>query len=73
MSFDRWVRHVDALMSRRYLITTTDAGWSASDLLRHFNDGVEAAAFVRWFGDKYDLTSVFEIGLQRRARRAFRP
>ncbi len=64
MNFGQWIRRVDALMLRRYLITMADAGWSAPDLRRHFDDGVDPVTFVNWVGMKYALTDALEVGLR---------
>ena len=42
-------------MMRDYAIDTSDAGLSEEDIARFFADGDAPEAFVRWFGDKYDL------------------
>ncbi len=58
MNFDEWQRDVDARMQKDFAITLGDAGIDRADLSRYFHQKVEFAEFVRWFAEKYDLTSV---------------
>ena len=51
----KWVGDVDRLMKRHWRIGTAAAGLSDAELTHHWGDGTEAAAFVAWFAEKYDL------------------
>lgn len=52
---DAWVGEVNRLMQQDWCIDTADAGLSDEDLDRYWRDGEDAAAFVAWFAEKYDL------------------
>ena len=50
-----WVKQVDVLMKRDWLINTSDAGLSEEDVLRYWSHGETPDEFVAWFAEKYDL------------------
>lgn len=52
---DVWTAEVDRIMKRDWCIDTADAGLTDDDLTRYWRSGEEAAAFVAWFAEKYDL------------------
>lgn len=58
--FSVWRRKVDRLMNLEYAITIVDAGIDDFDLRKHWGTRMHATEFVKWFGVKYDLTSVTE-------------
>lgn len=50
-----WLAEVDRLMKRDWCIDIADAGISAGDLARYWQNGAEPFEFVEWFAEKYDL------------------
>jgi len=56
LSFKKWRRAADAVMSDTYGINTDDAGLDEW-LKDHWRSGEAPGSFVEWFGRKHDLTS----------------
>lgn len=55
MDSARWVWTVDRLLQRDWCLSVEDAGIDEDRLTRAWADGEDAAAFVAWFAEKYDL------------------
>lgn len=61
-----WVQTVDRLLRQHWCLSVADAGIDEDQLTRAWRDGEDAAAFVAWFAQKYDLIR-FEPRLVRSA------
>ncbi len=62
--FVEWKRMADSIMSAIYGIDTNDAGLDDERLRSHWTAGEKPEAFVEWFGQKYDLISKREMGIE---------
>jgi len=65
MPYAKWREAVDRRLLEIYCITIADAGFDEKYLTDLWQSNEEPFAFVKWFGNKYDLTSVWEVGLER--------
>jgi len=68
-----WVKEVDRIMLGEFCIDLSDAGADRGDVLRYWKFGESPAAFVEWFGEKYDLITRDQWDPFGVARRAIRP
>lgn len=55
----------DAVLSTIYGIDMNDAGLDDERLRTHWSSGETPNEFVHWFGQKYDLITKREIGIER--------
>ena len=55
MNRTAWGVSVDRLMTQDWCIDAADAGLSAQELDRYWQQGETPEAFVAWFAEKYDL------------------
>jgi hypothetical protein len=62
--FKRWKITVDAAMRKNYGIDSEDAGIDDERLKSHWAAGDAPKRFVQWFGDKYDLLSKRDMGIE---------
>lgn len=51
----QWLKATDKHLKEMYSIDHRDAGWSEADIDRFYGYGMEPEAFVRWYGEKYEL------------------
>ena len=52
-----WVKQVDVIMKRDWLIDTSDAGLGEEDILLYWRGGEPPEPFVARFAEKYGLIS----------------
>lgn len=64
IDFETWKCEVDKAMVQKFAIGTVDAGLSNDELLKHWQQEPTAAAFVAWYGEKYDLTPLADWNWQ---------
>jgi hypothetical protein len=62
--FTKWRKAADVLMSNIYGINTDDAGLDDEWLKSHWRTGDSPKDFVDWFGQKHDLISKREAGIE---------
>lgn len=55
---------VSARMLTIYGIDWNDACGDDAPLQRAINDGESAEEFVEWWGQKFNLTTLFEVGIR---------
>lgn len=55
-TLDAYLDAVSRLMNERYALTWADACGEVEPVEKAWRAGEEAAAFVAWWGAKYDLT-----------------
>jgi len=58
MAYPEWRDAVDKRLLEIYCITIADAGFDEKYLTDLWQSNEHPSAFVEWFGNKYDLTSV---------------
>jgi hypothetical protein len=64
LSFRKWRKATDVVMSDIYGIDTADAGLGDEQLESHWRSGETPESFIEWFGQKYDLTSKRDAGIE---------
>jgi hypothetical protein len=62
--FEKWKSAADAAMRKIYGIDSEDAGLDDQWLRIHWATGEAPESFVRWFGEKYDLISKRDMGIE---------
>jgi hypothetical protein len=62
--FAEWKSDTDAVMLAIYGIDTDDAGVDDDRLKSHWSMGQPPDEFVQWFGEKYDLISKRDMGIE---------
>jgi hypothetical protein len=62
--FAKWKATADSVMLKVYGIDTDDAGIDHERLISHWTGGEAPEKFVEWFGQKYDLTSKRDMGIE---------
>jgi len=63
-SYRDWREAVDRHLHQNYCITIEDAGIDEDYLVHHWQLNEPPSEFVKWVGNKYDLTSAREVGLR---------
>jgi hypothetical protein len=63
-----WRHAVDGRLLEAYCITIEDAGFDEEFLINHWRSNEAPFDFVEWFGNKYELTPVWDVGLGRPPR-----
>ncbi len=64
LSFEKWRKAIDLVMSETYGINSDDAGLDDDWLKNHWRTGELSKDFVDWFGQKYDLISKRDAGVE---------
>jgi len=62
--FVKWKNTADAVMLKIYGIDLGDAGIDDERLRSHWTTGETPETFVEWFGEKYDLLSKRDMGIE---------
>ncbi len=62
MTFWVWLTNANVSMRRLYSITIKDTGLSENELRRRWREGMSRVDFVKWLGEKHDLTPRGEWG-----------
>ncbi len=62
MTFWVWLTNANVSMRRLYSITIKDTGLSENELRRRWREGMSPVDFVKWLGEKHDLTPRGEWG-----------
>jgi hypothetical protein len=65
ISYRDWRHAVEGRLLEVYCITIEDAGFDEDYLINHWRSNEAPFDFVEWFGNKHDLTSVWDVGLGR--------
>jgi hypothetical protein len=63
-NFAKWKGAADAVMLKIYGIDLDDAGVDDERLKSHWTSGEAPEKFVEWFGEKYDLISKRDMGIE---------